>query len=43
MKRANLRGDAELDVVEAALWYESERSGLGTDFASKIDETIARI
>jgi hypothetical protein len=34
---------AEDEAVEAREWYESKRSGLGTEFAEAIDETVARI
>jgi plasmid stabilization system protein ParE len=43
MKRLDIRAEAEIDVIEAALWYEDEREGLGADFSSEVDKTVARI
>lgn len=37
------RPEAEDEVLEAREWYETRRSGLGTEFAQAIDETISRI
>ena len=33
-----LRAEAELDLADAALWYEEQRSGLGHQF---LDEVLA--
>jgi hypothetical protein len=30
-------------MVEAALWYENEREGLGADFSFEVDKVVARI
>lgn len=32
--------EALSDIIEAAQWYESEREGLGADFAAEVDEAI---
>jgi mRNA-degrading endonuclease toxin of MazEF toxin-antitoxin module len=29
MKPIEIRAEAELDIIEAALWYENEREGFG--------------
>lgn len=34
-----VRPEAELDMFEAALWYDGERSGLGTEFLDKLPPT----
>jgi hypothetical protein len=31
MKPIDIRAEAELDIIEAALWYENEREGFGAD------------
>jgi plasmid stabilization system protein ParE len=35
--------EAELDIAEAYAWYESRRVGLGEEFLSSVDASIARI
>jgi len=35
--------DAENDIDEAFLWYESKQIGLGIDFISEIDNAISYI
>ncbi len=35
--------EAELDVAEAYVWYESRRTGLGEEFLSSVDACIERI
>jgi plasmid stabilization system protein ParE len=35
--------EASAELEHAALWYEHERSGLGTDFLDAIDATLDRI
>ena len=32
----HFRPDAETDVADAAAWYESQRSGLGSEFLDEI-------
>ena len=34
---------AELDVAEAQLWYETQRSGLGAEFHSQVSQVIDRL
>ena len=43
MKRHQLRIEAEIDLFEAALWYETEREGLGFDFDTEVHHTLDRI
>lgn len=31
---------AELEMVQAALWYEAQQPGLGTEFAREVDAGI---
>jgi toxin ParE1/3/4 len=38
-----VRRAAELDVAEAQLWYESQRSGLGGEFYSEVSQLIDRL
>jgi plasmid stabilization system protein ParE len=38
-----VRRAAELDVAEAQLWYEAQRSGLGTEFHSEVSQVIDRL
>jgi plasmid stabilization system protein ParE len=35
-----LREEAEVDLEEAASWYESQRQGLGRDFLDTVLETL---
>jgi plasmid stabilization system protein ParE len=37
------RPEAEDEVLEARQWYETRRSGLGTQFGQAIDEIVSRI
>jgi plasmid stabilization system protein ParE len=37
------RRRAKDDVLEAALWYEDRRPGLGGEFLEAIDEVLSRI
>lgn len=39
----NVRRAAELDLAEAQLWYEKQRSGLGTEFLSEVSQVIDRL
>ena len=41
--RLHVRPEAELDIYEAALWYDGESLGLGGDFLEKIRRTLRRI
>lgn len=38
-----IRRAAELDVAEAQLWYEAQRSGLGAEFHSEVSRVIDRL
>ena len=38
-----VRRAAELDVAEAQLWYEAQRSGLGAEFHSEVSQVIDRL
>ena len=35
--------EAELDITEAYIWYESRQAGLGEEFLSSVDASIERI
>lgn len=43
MKPVHIRAEAELDIVEAALWYEGQREGLGLAFSHEIERTVGRV
>ena len=43
MPRLEVRPEAELDALEAALWYDGERDGLGAEFLQVLRSTFARI
>lgn len=36
-RRVIARDEAEADIVEAALWYERQRAGLGSEFVRAVD------
>lgn len=38
-----LREEAELDLEEAASWYEPQRPGLGNDFLDTVLEMLSSI
>lgn len=38
-----LRPKAQADLDDAAVWYESRRSGLGTEFLDSVQPTLDRI
>ena len=38
-----VRSEAELDIAEAALWYETQRPGLGAEFVTEVDHLLRRI
>ena len=38
-----VRRAAELDVAEAQLWYETQRSGLGAELHSEVSQVIDRL
>ena len=41
-RRLIVRPEAEADITEAALWYESRESGLGIEVTSEIQTAIGR-
>ncbi len=43
MKPLRVRPEAEIDAFEAALWYESERDGLGSKFLGAVREVFGHI
>lgn len=43
MKRAVFHPEARAEVVSAARWYETELSGLGSQFRDEIRAAISRI
>jgi plasmid stabilization system protein ParE len=40
--RLIIREQAEADLTDAAIWYESQRPGLGTEFLAEVDAALAR-
>ena len=38
-----VRPEAELDLLEAASWYDGEREGLGTEFLAELHAAFTRI
>src|SRR5450631_19231 len=43
MRALHVRPEAELDMFEAALWYDGERSGLGSEFLKAVRYVLGRI
>jgi plasmid stabilization system protein ParE len=43
MTRLIVRPSAELDIAEAADWYESEQAGLGPRFVDELRDTFRRV
>ena len=43
MKALRVRPEAEIDAFEAALWYESERIGLGGEFLGAVREVFGHV
>lgn len=41
-KRVIIRPEAESDIEDAYLWYESQRKGLGESFLLCIEEALSR-
>ena len=41
MLRLEVRPEAELDVLQAASWYDREREGLGFEFVNEVRATFA--
>lgn len=42
-RRVIIRDDAEADLLEGALWYESLETGLGKNFVSEVRAAISRV
>ena len=42
-RRLIVRPEAELDIGDAASWYERERQGLGLRFIAELDRVLERI
>ena len=42
MNRVTIEREAGEDAERAAIWYESQRSGLGTEFVVELDAAIDR-
>jgi len=38
-----VRPDAEVDITDAALWYETQSQGLGSDFLRSVDACLADV
>ena len=38
-----IRRAAELDIAEAQVWYETQRTGLGAEFRSEVSRIIERL
>lgn len=43
MKPLRVRPEAEIDALEAALWYEGERIGLGGEFLVAVREVFGHV
>lgn len=41
MKKVVFRPEAELEVLEAQIWYEQQASGLGFEFARAVDAAVS--
>jgi len=41
--KVQVRRAAEVDIAEAQLWYEAQRSGLGAEFHSEVSQVIHRL
>ena len=39
----SIRPDAEIDIEDAATWYEKQRKGLGNDFLDEIQNALRKI
>ncbi len=40
MKPLHIRPEAELDIIEAAIYCEQQREGLGVEFRDEVDEVF---
>jgi len=43
MRRLTILPQAELDVSDAAAWYEEQRAGLGDEFLDELDSILRRV
>jgi hypothetical protein len=43
MRRLTILPQAELDVSDAAAWYEERRTGLGDEFLHELDSVLPRV
>lgn len=43
MNRVEISDDARLDIIEAVLWYELQKPGLGVEFQSALDKRLELI
>ena len=43
IRHIRFRPQAEDEVLEAQLWYEERKPGLGSEFAASVSDTISRI
>lgn len=43
MRSTIVRPDAEVDITDAALWYETQSQGLGSDFLRSVDACLADV
>lgn len=43
MRRLTILPQAELDVSDAAAWYEGRRTGLGDEFLDELDSVLRRV
>ena len=41
--KVQIRRAAEVDIAEAQLWYEAQRSGLGAEFHSEVSRVIHQL
>lgn len=39
----SIRSDAEIDIEDAAIWYEQQRKGLGNDFLDEVQNAIRKM
>jgi len=41
--QVRVRSEARADLEDAALWYEMQRSGLGSEFIDEVERTFDRV
>jgi toxin ParE1/3/4 len=42
-RQLHTRDEAELDVIDAVVWYENQRIGLGSEFLTELDSAMSRM